>query len=109
MNEYMDERAVGCVGEREVDGDEEVLTAREAARLLRVSADLVYEAANRGDIPHRRLGRRMLFSRRALLAWLRAASQMEAMMPRRVRSTQRRKGTSVEAIHGDLKPRVAVG
>jgi len=49
----------------------EVLTAREAAKLLRLSRDSLYAAANRGDIPHRRVGRRLLFSREALLAWLR--------------------------------------
>jgi excisionase family DNA binding protein len=53
---------------------DDVLTAREAARLLRISTDLLYEAANRGEVPHRRVGRRMLFSRLALLAWLRASS-----------------------------------
>lgn len=48
----------------------EVLTAQEAADFLRISRDSLYDAAGRGDIPHRRIGRRMVFSRERLLAWL---------------------------------------
>jgi excisionase family DNA binding protein len=52
----------------------DVLTADEAAILLGVSRWTLYSAANRHEVPHRRLGRRMLFSRRALLVWLEGAS-----------------------------------
>ena len=52
----------------------EILTADEAAALLGVSRWTLYAAANRHEVPHRRLGRRMLFSRRALLLWLEGAS-----------------------------------
>lgn len=55
-----------------VHGD--VVTADEAAELLGVSRWSLYAAANRHEVPHRRLGRRMLFSRRALLLWLEGAS-----------------------------------
>ena len=48
-----------------------VLTASEVAKLLRVDRKTIYEAAQRGSIPHRRLGRRLLFERGAVLAWLR--------------------------------------
>lgn len=48
----------------------EVLTAKEAAEFLRISRDSLYDAAGRGDIPHRRIGKRMVFSRARLLAWL---------------------------------------
>ena len=58
--------------------DGEVLTAREAAAFLGVSPWTLYAAANRGDVPHRRIGRRMLFSRRALLLWLEGASSRSA-------------------------------
>jgi excisionase family DNA binding protein len=51
----------------------EVLPAVEAARLLGVSRWTLYAAARAKIIPCRRLGRRMLFSRRALLAWLLSA------------------------------------
>lgn len=49
---------------------QEVLSADEAARLLGVNRKTVYDAAGRGEIPHRRLGKRIIFSRAALLDWL---------------------------------------
>ena len=49
----------------------EILTADEIARMLRVDRKTVYEAAQRGELPHRRLGRRLLFERGAVLLWLR--------------------------------------
>jgi len=48
----------------------EVMTATEAADFLRISRDSLYDAAGRGDIPHRRVDRRMLFSRARLLEWV---------------------------------------
>ena len=51
----------------------EVMTADEIAKLLRVDRKTVYEAAQRGELPHRRLGRRLLFERGAVLRWLRQA------------------------------------
>jgi excisionase family DNA binding protein len=52
----------------------DVISADEAATMLGVSRWTLYSAANRREVPHRRLGRRMLFSRRALLLWLEGAS-----------------------------------
>lgn len=52
--------------------DADVLKVPEAASLLGVSRDVVYAAVGRRELPHRRLGRRILFSRSALLAWLEA-------------------------------------
>lgn len=49
----------------------DVLDADQVAALLGVNRKTVYEAAGRGDLPSRRLGRRLLFSRIAVLAWLR--------------------------------------
>lgn len=48
----------------------EVLQVNEVAELLGVHPRTVYDKANAGEIPHRRLGRRLLFSRRAILAWV---------------------------------------
>lgn len=48
----------------------EVLSVEEVADLLRIGRNTVYEAANRGDIPHRRIGRRLIFSRVAVMEWL---------------------------------------
>lgn len=46
------------------------MNADEVAEFLGVERKTVYEYANRGEIPHRRLGKRLVFSRRALVAWL---------------------------------------
>ncbi len=48
----------------------EVLNAAQVAQLLGVDRKTIYEAARLGEIPHQRLGRRLLFSRTAILAWL---------------------------------------
>lgn len=48
----------------------EVLNVDEVAELLGVGRNTVYDAANRGEIPHRRLGRRLIFSREAVMNWL---------------------------------------
>ena len=50
--------------------DREVLTARDAAELLDIGLRQLYEAVGRGDIPCRRIGRTIRFSRAALLRWL---------------------------------------
>lgn len=52
-------------------GDKPILNAVEAADLLGVDKQTVYDYAGRGEIPHRRLGRRILFSRAALVEWAR--------------------------------------
>ena len=46
------------------------VTVPEAARLLGVGRTAAYEAARRGELPTRRLGRRLLVPVPALLAWL---------------------------------------
>lgn len=48
----------------------ETMTADEVAAFLGVDRKTVYDYANRGRIPHQRLGKRLLFSRTALVAWL---------------------------------------
>ena len=62
----------------EPTSERDVLTAVEAAAFLGVSRWTLYASANRREVPHRRIGRRMLFSRRALLLWLEGASQRSA-------------------------------
>ncbi len=47
------------------------MTAQEVGAFLRLSRNSIYEAAGRGELPCRRLGRRLLFSRHALVLWLR--------------------------------------
>jgi excisionase family DNA binding protein len=50
--------------------DPEVMDADEVAVFLGVDRNTVYDYAGRGEIPHRRLGKRLLFSRSALVSWL---------------------------------------
>jgi excisionase family DNA binding protein len=53
-----------------VSEPKEILNVDEAAALLGVHRQTVYDYASAGEIPHRRLGRRLLFSRRAIVAWV---------------------------------------
>lgn len=51
-------------------GAREVLNVDEAAAFLGVSRWALYASVGRQEVPHRRVGKRILFSRRALLDWL---------------------------------------
>lgn len=53
----------------------EIITADDVANLLGVNRKTIYEAAERGEIPHRRLGRRLLFERSAIVAWIRGGER----------------------------------
>ena len=55
----------------------EVLTADQLAALLGVNRKTIYEAVARNEIPHRRLGRRLIFERGAVLRWLRQDTPSE--------------------------------
>ena len=46
--------------------DPDILTVKEAAKLLRVSEDLLRAAADKGDVPSLRIGAQRRFSRSAL-------------------------------------------
>jgi excisionase family DNA binding protein len=50
--------------------ERDVMTADEVAAFLGVDRNTVYDYAGRGVIPHQRLGKRILFGRRALVSWL---------------------------------------
>jgi excisionase family DNA binding protein len=50
--------------------DKPCLSTDEAAALLGVSKWLLLQETKRGHIPHKRLGRRLLYSRQRLLEWL---------------------------------------
>jgi excisionase family DNA binding protein len=53
------------------DGDRPaVLSVAETAALLGVSEWLVLQQVRLGNLPHKRCGRRIVFSRDRLLAWL---------------------------------------
>ena len=47
-----------------------VLSVAEAAQLLGVSEWLVLQQIQKGELPHKRCGRRIVLSRERLLAWL---------------------------------------
>jgi excisionase family DNA binding protein len=48
----------------------EILSADEVAAWLKVDRKSIYNACARGQIPHQRLGKRLLFNRAALVSWL---------------------------------------
>ncbi len=48
----------------------ECMRADQLAKFLGVNRKTVYEYATRNQIPHRRLGRRIVFSRSQVIAWL---------------------------------------
>lgn len=48
----------------------EVMRVGEVARMLRLDRKTVYDAIAREELPARRVGRRIVISRAALLAWL---------------------------------------
>jgi len=50
--------------------EDDVIDVNEAARMLRVGRNKVYEMVARNEIPHRRFGRRIRFSRTAIVRWL---------------------------------------
>lgn len=52
------------------DTADDVLDARGAMALLKIGRDALYAAVSRLEIPHRRIGRHIRFSRRALLRWV---------------------------------------
>lgn len=53
--------------------DDDVLDVPGVMALLHMGRNAVYEACGRNEIPHRRIGKLLRFSRRAILAWLSAS------------------------------------
>ena len=49
---------------------EEVLTVEEASRFLKIGRNALYELCARAEVPHRRVGKQIRFSRSALVRWL---------------------------------------
>lgn len=49
---------------------DDVMTAIEAAAFLRIGRNAIYDLVGRNEIPHRRLGKQIRFSRAALVQWL---------------------------------------
>lgn len=59
----------------------ETMTAREAAAFLGISTWLLYEMAKRKEIPCAKAGKRLLFRRQTLLAWLEQQEQASVAIP----------------------------
>jgi excisionase family DNA binding protein len=55
----------------------DVLTLAEAAELLRIDEQTVAKAADRGELPGRKLGGEWRFARSAVLRWLAGAGEEE--------------------------------
>ena len=66
---HKDEMAVNPVPHRP-DDDFELLTASEAAELIRLPRSSLYELARNRRIPFVRIGRRIFFVRAALVQWV---------------------------------------
>jgi excisionase family DNA binding protein len=69
------------VADRDTTGEESesvALTADEVADMLGVSRNTVYDAAGRGELPCRRIGRRIIFGRAAIMAWLNERTSRES-------------------------------
>ena len=75
--------AIASAGTLEPNGEHEVMTADGVAAFLGVDRNTVYEFAARGVIPHQRLGKRFLFRRGAIVAWLDASWSENALDARR--------------------------
>lgn len=58
-----------------------VLSVADAAELLGVSQWLVLQQVGRGAIPHKRVGRRILFPRAVFLAWLESTDSEPSHRP----------------------------
>ena len=58
------------MNERTTEITRDILCADDVATWLGVDRKTVYYAATRREIPHQRLGKRLLFSRAAIVAWL---------------------------------------
>ena len=56
--------------EREPTPDDDVIDVAGVGRMLHVGRNKVYEMVARNEIPHRRFGRRIRFSRAAIMRWL---------------------------------------
>ena len=52
----------------------DVLTVDEAAALLKVNRNTLYEGCARNEIPHRRIGKLIRLSREGLMRWLSSCS-----------------------------------
>ncbi|MGA7412362.1 MAG: helix-turn-helix domain-containing protein [Bryobacteraceae bacterium] len=55
------------------DAPKPIMSLAEVAEMLGISRGKVYDAVRKAELPHRRLGGRILFPRRAIETWLETA------------------------------------
>jgi excisionase family DNA binding protein len=68
-----------CKVRPDAEPTEPLMTVDEVAALLRTTRRTVYRYKREGSIPFLRIGRRLLFSRQAVLAWAERESRTQAM------------------------------
>ncbi len=61
-----------------LDDDRDVLDVPRVASLLGVGKNTIYSLVGRNQIPHRRLGKSIRFSRAAVMSWLSSWSSQDA-------------------------------
>jgi excisionase family DNA binding protein len=54
---------------------DQVLNTTQAAKFLKISRMTLHRRMAEGSVPHRRLGRRIMFSKLELLSWLRGQGE----------------------------------
>jgi excisionase family DNA binding protein len=57
----------------------DVLDVHGAAALLTISADTVYDLFNKGELPGRKVGRKWLTTRAAVLRWIEASATNDTL------------------------------
>jgi excisionase family DNA binding protein len=65
-----DEQAMSAAVPSASDDPDDVLAVADLARMLRIGRNSVYGLVARNQIPHRRLGKQIRFSRAAVMRWL---------------------------------------
>jgi excisionase family DNA binding protein len=58
--------------------DDDVITVLEAAKLLKVGKNAVYDAIKRGELPHLRVGKHIRLSRQAVMRALGSCGPQDA-------------------------------
>jgi predicted DNA-binding transcriptional regulator AlpA len=80
---------------------------RECAHYLRRSASWVYHATGRGELPHRRIGGRLVFEPEVIRAWVQRqpgidmAATLHSRHPETSRILERRAGSALTSHRSD--------
>ncbi len=73
MNKIADlaaRKVVEMLKSEQLLAEDRTLSAKEAAEVLRCSVKTVYNLVSLGEIPYRKSGRRLVFSRQSLMQYL---------------------------------------